>query len=417
MQPESLRFGTGIMARLDELAKISQDSQALSRHFLTAEHKAAGNLIKGWMEAAGMSARFDAIGNVVGRYEGDRPGLPALLSGSHFDTVRNAGRYDGMLGVVTPIACVAALHDAGVRLPYAIEVIAFADEEGVRFNATLLGSRAVAGTFDPALLDKKDADGVTMAEALTRFGLDPARVGDAAHRRDEVLGYVEIHIEQGPVLLEEGRPVGVVTSIAGANRFVVCVDGLAGHAGTVPMSHRRDAAAAAAEMVLAIEKRCSAGESLVGTVGVLDVPNGATNVIPGSAAFTIDIRAGDDAVRKAAVDDVLHEIAAIASRRRVDAVATPQHDARATPCAPVIIEHIAEQIRADGIEPRYLASGAGHDGMAIADLTSIGMLFVRCGNGGISHNPAETMTAADADVGARIFLDVLRHYPRQGAAR
>ncbi|HEX7328748.1 MAG TPA: allantoate amidohydrolase [Casimicrobiaceae bacterium] len=417
MQREPLRFGTGIMARLDELARISQDPPALSRHYLTAEHKAAGNLIKRWMEDAGMSARFDAIGNVVGRYEGDRPGLPALLTGSHFDTVRNAGRYDGMLGVVTPIACIAALHDEGVRLPFAIEVIAFADEEGVRFNATLLGSRAVAGTFDPALLAKKDADGVTMAEALTRFGLDPARVGDAAHRRDEVLGYVEIHIEQGPVLLEEGRPVGVVTSIAGASRFAVRIDGLAGHAGTVPMSHRRDAAAAAAEMVLAIERRCSAGETLVGTVGVLGVPNGATNVIPGSATFTIDIRAGDDAVRKAAVDDVLNEIAAIASRRRVDATVTPQHDARASPCSPAIIEHIAAQVRAEGIEPRYLASGAGHDGMAIADLTPIGMLFVRCGNGGVSHHPAETMTAGDADVGARIFLNVLRNYPRQRPAR
>lgn len=415
-RPEALRFGPAIMARLDELATISQDAGALSRHFLTAEHRAAGNLIMRWMEAAGMSARFDAIGNVVGRYEGEAPGLPALLTGSHFDTVRNAGRYDGMLGVVTPIACVAALHEAGIRLPYAIEVIAFADEEGVRFNATLLGSRAVAGTFDAALLGKSDIDGVTMAEALTRFGLDPARIGEAAHRRNDVLGYVEIHIEQGPVLLNEGCPVGVVTSIAGASRFAVRVEGLAGHAGTVPMTHRHDAAAAAAEMALAIERRCSTAESLVGTVGVLGVPNGAANVIPGAAAFTIDIRAGDDTVRKAAVDDVLREIAAIASRRDVRAAVTPQHDARASPCAPSIMDHIAAQIRAGGIEPRFLASGAGHDGMAIADLTSIGMLFVRCGNGGISHNPAETMTVEDADLGARIFLDVLRRYPNGAKA-
>lgn len=407
---QALELGAGIMARLDRLASVSQDPGALSRRFLTPEHRAAGNLIKEWMEEAGMSARFDAIGNVVGRYEGERPGLPALLTGSHFDTVRNAGRYDGALGVVTPIACIAALRDAGIRLPHAIEVIAFADEEGVRFNSTLLGSRAVAGTLDPAMLDRTDGDGVTMAQALTRFGLDPARVGDAAHRRGDVLGYVEIHIEQGPVLLAEGRPVGIVTSIAGASRYAVRVDGLAGHAGTVPMGHRRDAAAAAAEMILAVEARCSVDASLVGTVGVLDVPAGAVNVIPGRAVFTIDIRSGDDVLRRAAVADVLREIARIASRRRVEATVALQHEASASQCAPAIIEHIAKQVRAEGIEPRYLASGAGHDAMAIADLAPVGMLFVRCGNGGISHHPAETMTVEDAGLAARIFLSVLRRF-------
>jgi len=415
-QPGSLRFGPEIMARLEQLASISHDHGALSRHFLTPEHKAAGELIKNWMEEAGMKAGFDAIGNVVGRYDGVRPGLPAVLTGSHFDTVRNAGKYDGMLGVVTPISCVKALHEVGGRLPFAIEVIGFADEEGVRFNATLLGSRAVAGTFDPTLLDKTDAEGITMAEALRRFGLDPARVREAAHKPENVLGYVEIHIEQGPVLLNKGLPVGVVTSIAGANRFVVRVEGLAGHAGTVPMDHRQDAATAAAEMLLFIEKRCQGTESLVGTVGVLNVPNGATNVIPGVAEFTIDMRAGDDAIRKGAVADVLWEIEAIAARRKVEVVVTPQHEAHASPCAPWIMEHIADQIRAEGIEPRYLASGAGHDGMAISDMTDIGMLFVRCGNGGISHHPAETMTVEDADLGARIFLNVLRNFKAKSAS-
>ena len=415
-RPGSLRFGPEIMARLEQLASISHDHGALSRHFLTPEHKAAGELIKSWMEEAGMKAGFDAIGNVVGRYEGVRSGLPAVLTGSHFDTVRNAGKYDGMLGVVTPISCVKALHEVGGRLPFAIEVIGFADEEGVRFNATLLGSRAVAGTFDPTLLDKMDAEGITMTEALRRFGMDPARVREAAHKRENVLGYVEIHIEQGPVLLNEGLPVGVVTSIAGANRFVVRVEGLAGHAGTVPMDHRQDAATAAAEMLLFIEKRCQGTESLVGTVGVLNVPNGATNVIPGVAEFTIDMRAGDDTVRKAAVADVLWEIEAIAARRKVEVVVTSQHDAHASPCAPWIMEHIADQIRAEGIEPRYLASGAGHDGMAISDMTDIGMLFVRCGNGGISHHPGETMTVEDADLGARIFLNVLRNFKPKPAS-
>lgn len=415
--PGRLRFGPDIMARLDQLASISHDREALSRHFLTPEHRRAGELIERWMEEAGMKARFDAIGNVIGRYEGERPGLPALLTGSHFDTVRNAGKYDGMLGVVTSIACVGALNEMGQRLPFAIEVIAFADEEGVRFNCTLLGSRAVAGTFDPTLLAKTDAEGITMAEALRRFGLDPARVREAAHRPEDVLGYVEIHIEQGPVLLNEGIPVGVVTSIAGANRFVLRIEGLAGHAGTVPMSHRQDAVTAAAEMVLFIEKRCQGIESLVGTTGVVSVPNGATNVIAGTAEFTIDIRAGDDAVRKAAVADVLSQIDAIARRRKIKAVASLQHEAHASPCAPWIMEHIADQIRAEGIEPRYLASGAGHDGMAIGDMTDIGMLFVRCGNGGISHNPAETMTMEDADLGARIFLNVLRNFKAGARAR
>src|SRR2546429_1846134 len=404
-----------IMQRCDALARHSELPGGLTRVFLPPEGRAASDAVLGWMREAGMQTSLDAIGNAVGCYEGERPGLPCLMLGSHLDTVRDAGKYDGMLGVITAIECVACLSARNQRLPFAVEVIGFADEEGVRFNATLLGSRAVAGTFDPTLLDKMDAEGITMAEALRRFGMDPARVREAAHKRENVLGYVEIHIEQGPVLLNEGLPVGAVTSIAGANRFVVRVEGQAGHAGTVPMDHRQDAATAAAEMLLFIEKRCQGTQSLVGTVGVLNVPNGATNVIPGVAEFTIDMRAGDDAVRKAAVADVLWEIEAIAARRKVEVVVTSQHDAHASPCAPWIMEHIADQIRAEGIEPRYLASGAGHDGMAISDMTAIGMLFVRCGNGGISHHPAETMTVEDADLGARIFLNVLRNFKPKAA--
>src|SRR6266704_1036289 len=274
VDPGKLRFGPEIMARLEQLGSISHDHGALSRHFLTPEHKAAGELIKRWMEEAGMQAGFDAIGNVVGRYEGVRPGLPTVLTGSHFDTVRNAGKYDGMLGVVTPIACVKALHEVGGRLPFAIEVIGFADEEGVRFNATLLGSSAVAGSFDPANLDRTDAAGKTMRDALSEFGLDPAAIPTATRRRDEVLAYAELHIEQGPVLEAEGLPVGVVTAINGGNRYAIELFGMAGHAGTVPMRLRRDALAAAAECVLAVERIAGAEPDLVGTVGKIEASPG-----------------------------------------------------------------------------------------------------------------------------------------------
>ena len=226
------------------------------------------------MREAGMSARLDAIGNVVGRYEGRTPGAPCLMLGSHLDTVRNAGKYDGMLGVVAAIDCVHTLNARGTRLPFAIEVVGFADEEGVRFGSTLLGSRAVAGTFDPKLLDNRDKDGTSMREALTAFGLDPERTGDAARRRADILAYAELHIEQGPVLEAEGLPVGVVTAINGANRFTVEIEGMAGHAGTVPMTLRRDALAAAAECVLAIESRCGREPELVGTVGKLEAGAG-----------------------------------------------------------------------------------------------------------------------------------------------
>ena len=408
--PASGRFGAEVMGRLDQLARFSEMPEGLTRVYLSTEEKAAGELLIGWMADAGMAAGFDAVGNVLGRYEGREPGLPALLTGSHYDTVRNAGRYDGMLGVVSAISCIKALNDAGERLPFAIEVIGFADEEGVRFQSTLLGSRGVAGTLDDRILAKQDADGTTMAEAMTAFGLDPARIGDAAHRAEDMLAYVELHIEQGPILLQEDLPVGIVTSIAGATRFAVTVTGLAGHAGTVPMGGRHDAAAAAAEMLLAIEERCSGIDALVGTVGQLTVPEGATNVIPGAATFSIDIRAGDDAVREAAVADVEAALAAIAKRRDVALDMARTHEAKSAVCAPWLMDQIRDAVAAAAVEPRYLMSGAGHDAMAFVDLTDIAMLFVRCGNGGISHHPDETMTEADADLSTAILLDIFRRF-------
>lgn len=410
-------FGPEIMGWAEALAAISEEEGRLTRTFLTPQHKAAGELVLGWMRAAGMSAGFDAIGNVVGRYEGSSPGLPALLLGSHLDTVRDAGRYDGMLGVLTAIACVKTLAAAGTQLPFAIEIFGFGDEEGVRFQSTLLGSRAAAGTFDRALLEKRDASGVTMAEALRAFGLDPDRIDSAARRRDQVLAYVELHIEQGPVLEARGLPLGVVTSIAGASRFALEIAGSAGHAGTVPMALRRDALAAAAEAVLAVERRCGLRPGLVGTVGQMTVAPGAVNVIPGLARFSLDIRAAEDADRRLAQQDVLAEIDALCRRRGLTLRVTRTHDNASTTCAPWLMAQLEAAVTAQGIPPIRLPSGAGHDAMALVALADVGMLFVRCA-GGISHNPAESITAEDAEIGARALLHFIRHFePKRDPSR
>lgn len=402
--------GARIYEHCQALAHCSSQPDGLTRIFLSDEMRACDAMVADWMKEAGMSVRMDAIGNIIGRYEGNQPGLPALLMGSHLDSVRDAGKYDGMLGVVSAIECVSTLHRRGQRLPFALEVIGFADEEGVRFSSTLLGSRAVAGTFDMALLDKTDQDGVTMREAIVRFGQDPEQIPAAAYKPEDVLAYAELHIEQGPVLEAEGLPVGVVTAINGASRFSVEIDGMAGHAGTVPMKLRQDALAAAAECVLAIEKRCGAEPELVGTVGKLEASPGATNVIPGKVVFTIDIRAPRDEQRLAAVADVRRAIEETCSRRKVEVKITQVHEGHTAPCAPWLQEQIARAIEAEGLSVRKLPSGAGHDGMAIIDLpTDIGMLFVRCA-GGISHNPAEAIDTNDAGIGARVFLRFIENF-------
>ncbi|HYE49809.1 MAG TPA: allantoate amidohydrolase [Azospirillaceae bacterium] len=403
----SAAFGPGLMARLDEFARFSESADALTRTFLSPEHKAAADCLIGWMREAGMEVRLDALGTVIGRYEGQRPGLPALLVGSHIDTVRNAGKYDGNLGVLAGVAAVAELNRRGERLPFAVEVLGFGDEEGVRFPVTLTSSRACAGTLDPATLDVADAVGVRLRDALRAFGGDPDAVASAALRG--ALAYVELHIEQGPVLEAEGLPVGIVTAINGATRFAVTVKGMAGHAGTVPMGLRRDALAAAAEMVLAVEARGSAVPDLVATVGRLEALPGATNVIPGEARFTIDVRAPDDGVRRAAAADITAALQAIAARRAVALEVRTVHDAPAAACAPALMEGLEACVRRAGVRPFRLPSGAGHDAMAMAALVPSAMLFVRC-RGGISHNPAESITPEDADLSVRVLLDFLRSF-------
>ena len=409
-------LGQEIVRRIDALGAISETPDHLTRIFLTPEHRAAADLLLSWMREAGMRAHLDAIGNVCGRYEGDRPALPCLMLGSHYDTVRDAGKWDGPLGLITAISCVGAMHKRGQRLPFAIEVIGFADEEGVRFASTLLGSRAVAGTFDESVLGAKDRQGISMREALSQFGLDPGRIGAAARSRSELHGYVELHIEQGPVLECESLPVGVVTAISGATRLAASLTGMAGHAGTVPMLLRRDALAGAAECIVAIEAFCRTDEGgLVGTVGYIHAMPGATNVIPGQVSFTIDIRSASDAHRNLAVTDIVRQIETIARRRKLLLQVDVTHDNRTVPCAPWLRRQVADAIAGEGYRVFELPSGAGHDGMAMIDVADVAMVFVRC-RGGISHHPDEHTDMSDADAGARVLLRLIENFRPRAAA-
>jgi N-carbamoyl-L-amino-acid hydrolase len=405
-----LGFGPTIMAWAEDLDSISDDEDGLTCAYMTAAHQRTASRLAGWMRDAGMEVGIDAVGNVVGRYAALASDAKTLITGSHYDTVRNGGKYDGRLGILLPLAIVKHLHGRGERLPYHLELIAFAEEEGVRFRSTFLGSNAVAGRFDLALLDTLDAGGTSMRTALQGAGHDPTTIPAIARDPSTLLGYVEVHIEQGPVLLEKGLPLGVVTAIAGSSRYLLELEGLASHAGTTPMSMRRDAAAAAAEVVLLVERRCSGAGALVGTVGQLAVPDGSVNVIPGRCRLSLDIRAASDEERLAAVRDVFDGIEAVCARRRIGLKVEKLLEAPAAPCAPRLMDQLGEAVQRAGL-PRFdLLSGAGHDAMAMAAVTEVAMLFTRCGNGGISHNPLETMTADDADIAARVLLDFLHHY-------
>lgn len=398
--------GAELMRRLDALGAISDEPGRLTRLYLSPAHRRAAELVRRWMVAAGMTVRTDALANLIGRYEGASPAAPALLIGSHIDTVRDAGKYDGALGVVAGIAAVDALNRRDERLPFAVEVIAFGDEEGVRFPTTLSGSRAVAGTFDPAALEATDEEGVRLAAALAEFGGDPAAVESAARQPDTVVGYLEVHIEQGPVLEREGLPVGVVTAIAAQRRAQVEVAGEAGHAGTVPMRLRRDALAAAAEMILAVEERARNSADLVATVGRIAAAPGAVNVIAGAARFSLDVRAPTDSACAEAAAEIESALAEIAPRRGVGLSIVHGHAAAATPCDPALAAALAGAVADLGLPVRQLASGAGHDAMAMAALCPVGMLFVRC-RGGVSHHPAEAIAAADAETAVRVLVQTL----------
>jgi allantoate deiminase len=357
------------------------------------------------MREAGLSTRTDAIGNLIGRSPAPA-GAPCLIIGSHIDSVFDGGRYDGPLGVMIGIECARALKDT--LLPFAIEVIAFGDEEGSRFPVSMLGSRALTERLDPALLELTDAEGVSVRQALADFGLNPADVASTARAPGEVIAYVEVHIEQGPALEAKGLPVGVVTGIASQQRLAARFFGAAGHAGTTPMSLRRDALAAAAEAILAVERICAeAGGGLVGTVGKVRTATSAFNVIVGSAEIGVDIRAPTQAARNAAVAAASEAFAGIAERRGLSVEIEPLQTLPASPCDPRLMAHLREAVRISGVTPMELVSGAGHDAMTLAALAPMVMLFVRCA-GGISHNPAEAVSAEDADIACRVLTAFVR---------
>ncbi len=399
--------GARLMARLDAFAAFTDEPGRLTRLFLSDAHSRAAAAFIGWCAETGIAARIDAAGNVVARYEGRAAGAPALMLGSHIDTVRDAGRYDGNYGALAALAVVEELARRGERLEHAVEIVAFGDEEGVRYRTTLTGSRALAGDYPEDALDQKDSAGVMMRNALAAFGGDAAKA--MLLRAENVAAFIELHIEQGPVLEAEGLPIGVVTAINGATRLEVGVDGMAGHAGATPMALRRDAFAAAAEMALMIERRARAEPNLVATIGRMEVWPGAANVIPGHAQFSIDLRAPLDARREAAFRDIRAGIEAVAAERRVTATVAITHEAAAFTCDPRVVAGLTKAVESLGVPVRLLPSGAGHDTMAIGRLCPAGMLFVRC-KGGISHNPLESITAEDCALGLAALTRFVRGF-------
>ena len=397
----------------EELARYSDPGFAekgqLTVTYLTEAHRECAERIRFWMEAScGFDeVNIDAVGNVVGRYHGKEPTAKYLMTGSHYDTVRNGGKYDGRLGILVPMACVRELHRAGKRLPFGIEVVAFAEEEGQRYKATFLGSGALIGHFNPAWLEQKDADGVTMREAMQHAGLCIDDIAKLQRDPAQYLGFIEVHIEQGPVLNELDLPLGVVTSINGGVRYLCEMIGTASHAGTTPMDRRRDAAVAVAELALYVEQRAAKDGDSVGTIGLLNVPSGSINVVPGRCLFSLDLRAPTDAQRDAMVTDVLDELAKIAQRRGLRYTIEESMRAAAAPSAPALQHHWERAVDALGVPVFRMPSGAGHDAMKLHEIMPQAMLFTRGQNSGISHNPLESTTNNDIQLTVDAFTQVL----------
>ena len=411
----------------ERLAQFSdppfKEQGQLTVTYLTEAHRAAAARIAQDMRDCGFDeVKIDAVGNVVGRYEaGPQPGpggrgVKTLMCGSHYDTVRNGGKYDGRLGIFTPMACVRELSRPGRRLPFHLEVIGFAEEEGQRYKAAFLGSSAVVGRFDPAWLDQEDGDGVTMREAMRRAGLPATLEAIAALRRDpnDYLGFVEVHIEQGPVLNDIGLPLGIVSSINGAVRYRCEVTGVASHAGTTPMNRRRDAAMAAAELGLYLEKRAARDGHSVATIGMLDVPGGSINVVPGRCLFSLDLRAPTDAQREALAGDVLAELDAICRRRGVHHSIEQTMRVAAAPSAQAWQRRWEAAVEGLGLPLHRMPSGAGHDAMKLHEVMPQAMLFVRGQNGGISHNPLESTTSDDMQLAVEAFQLLLANLAAEG---
>jgi allantoate deiminase len=396
---------TTVMERCDLLANVSEEPGLLVRPYGSQAMNQANGIVSDWMRDAGMNVRRDAIGNLIGRYEG--AGDKTLVLGSHLDTVRDAGKYDGILGVMVALACVQQLHDEDERLPFSIEVGAFADEEGLRFGTTFLGSSVYAGAFDSSRLKLEDRNGVTLREAVRAFGGDPDALESGGRKGNDLIGYCEVHIEQGPVLEQEDLPVGVVTAINGQSRIKVGFTGQAGHAGTVPMEGRRDALCAAAESVLEIESAAKAEPEAVATVGEIKAFPGAINVIPAEATHSLDLRHPEDAARERLRDLLERRAKEIAASRGCDYSWDLRQETPAVPADPKLSALVAKAVEDSGLPVHRLPSGAGHDAAQMAALTPMAMLFVRCKEG-ISHNPAESVTKED--VGAAI--DVMNRFLR-----
>jgi N-carbamoyl-L-amino-acid hydrolase len=376
--------------------------------YLTDAHRACAAQISALMRDVGFdSVHIDAVGNVVGRYEGATPDARTLLTGSHYDTVRNGGKYDGRLGIFVPIACVRELARQGKRLPFAFEVVGFAEEEGQRYKATFLGSGALIGHFDQRWLDQKDADGITMREAMQHAGLKQEDIPKIQRDPARYLGFVEVHIEQGPVLTELDLPLGIVTSINGSVRYVGEVIGMASHAGTTPMDRRRDAAAAVAELILYTEQRAAKDGDSVGTVGMLEVPSGSINVVPGRCKFSLDLRAPNNTQRDALATDVVDALKDICERRGVRCELEETMRAAAAPSAPAWQQRWEKAVDALGIPLFRMPSGAGHDAMKLHEVMPQAMLFVRGINSGISHNPLESSTNDDIQLAVQAFQNLL----------
>ena len=393
----------------EALAQYSDNSANLTVTYLTDAHRACAQRIRADMLSCGCDeVTIDAVGNVVGRYHGNQPGTPALMTGSHFDTVHNAGKYDGRLGIYVPLACVRALHQQDKRLPFGLEIIGFSEEEGQRFKATFLGSGALTGDFNPEWLTQKDAAGMSMAQAMAHAGLQVADISAIQRDPARYMGFVEVHIEQGPVLNELNLPLGIVTSINAVVRYQVEAIGTASHAGTTPMNRRRDAAAAVAEVITYVEQRASADADSVGTVGMLQVPNGSINVVPGCCNFTLDLRAPQDAQRDRLEADVLAALDTIFQRRGVQYRVTQTMRANAAPSSPTWQARWEKAVSALGVPLHRMPSGAGHDAMKLHKILPQAMLFVRGQNSGISHNPLESTTSCDMQLAVEAFDALLQ---------
>ena len=401
--PSSQQAAELIMRRCDEIATLSSRPDGIERVYLSREHMAADKMAERWMNEAGLATWLDAAGSRCGRIEGREPGLPALVLGSHLDTVPDAGRYDGILGVLLAVETARRIAPSAAELPFALEVIAFHEEEGVRFRSTLLGSRAFAGTWSEDLWPVQDTAGTTLEQAFRDFGLDPERVGEAARRPEELAGYLEAHIEQGPYLEDAGRPLGVVSIIAGARRMEVTVTGEARHAGGTPYENRHDALVGASQAVVAIEE-IGRRRGVVATVGQIAVEPGAVNVVPGVARFSLDLRAETDEARDGAWDEIEATMAEICSSRGLKLEAVQMHAAHSVVCDPQLRGAITTGVStaAGDQDPMVIWSRAGHDAMAVADVCPVAMLFTRC-HDGISHHPDESVLVADVAVALDAF--------------